>query len=428
MRLTTFASLTGLLGAFTLVGCGGGAITPGEDDQLAIQTAFVDSVDGEVIELGAGTFTLTDPLEISNRTGITLRGAGMNETILDFSGQETGGAGLDMMNMTNVIVEDMTILDAAGNGLRISGSDGVVIRRVRAGWTNEDDVSNGKYAIYPVSSQNVLIEDCVAENASDAGLYVGQVQTCIVRNSVARGNVAGIEIENSTGCEVYGNTAESNTGGILVFELPGLPRMGGGTLVRDNMVINNNRVNFGDPTTTVGLVPAGSGLFLLAANDVEVRNNTFTGNEGVAVTSISYQIIGALTGEGAPSDPNFDPYSEGIYVHDNTFMNNGDSPGGMTPDGMNDALATLLGLMAAQGTMLSTIEEISWDGFLREGDTAEDALCVQNNTGAEFRLLDVPGLLGSGFDSNTDAGPHDCVGMTQPAIDESFANFATPAD
>ena len=36
-------------------------------------------------------------------------------------------------------------------------------------------------------------------------------------------NVAGIEIENSTDSEVYGNTATHNTGGILIFDLPDLP-------------------------------------------------------------------------------------------------------------------------------------------------------------------------------------------------------------
>jgi hypothetical protein len=108
-------------------------IDPGDDDQTAIQTAFIDVADGQVIELGAGTFTLTDALEMSNRADVTLRGAGMDETVLDFSGQQTGGAGIDMLNMTNVVIEDLAIVDAAGNGLRISSSDGVVIRRVRAG-------------------------------------------------------------------------------------------------------------------------------------------------------------------------------------------------------------------------------------------------------------------------------------------------------
>lgn len=414
--------------ALALSACGssGGVITPGGDDQTNIQTRFIDSVDGEVIEFGAGTFTLTDPLELSNREGIVLRGQGMDETILDFSGQETGGAGLDLMNMTNVVIEDMRIMDAAGNGLRISNSDGVVIRRVHAGWTAEDNVENGKYAIYPVSSDNVLVEDCVAENASDAGLYIGQVNTCIVRNSEAYGNVAGIEIENSNDCEVYGNTAENNTGGVLVFELPNLPNVGSGTLVFDNVIRNNNRPNFGDPTTTVGLVPRGTGLFILAANDIEIRDNTIEGNEGTAVAVVAYPVVTALSG-GSVDDEDYEQFNDDIWVHDNTFANNGQMPGGTTATGANDTLTTLAGLMAAAGTELTTLEDIVFDGFARPDQEPSDVLCVSNNGDATFRLLDVPGLLADELMSNTDATPHDCTGTARPRVDESFADFADAA-
>ena len=50
---------------------------------------------------------------------------------------------------------------------------------------------------YPVASEDVLIDGCVAIGASDAGIYVGQSQNIIVKNSRAEFNVAGIEIENS---------------------------------------------------------------------------------------------------------------------------------------------------------------------------------------------------------------------------------------
>jgi parallel beta-helix repeat protein len=288
-------------------------------------------------------------------------------------------------------------------------------------------VSNGKYAIYPVSSSDVLIEDSLAENASDAGLYVGQVSTCIVRNNVARGNVAGIEIENSTNCDVYGNTAESNTGGLLVFELPGLPMDGARTLVRDNVIRANNRVNFGDPTSVVGLVPTGTGIFILAANDIEIRDNTIEDNNGAALALVSYPIISALTGDPPPDDESYDPYSEGIWVHGNTFSGNGSSPGGQTASGANDTLRTLLGLMATQGVELTEVEEVAWDGFVRDDLGPSDVLCVRDNEGADFRYLDIPGLLGDDLNTNTDASPHDCMGPTQDEVDDAFASFA-PAE
>ena len=64
----------------------------------------------------------------------------------------------------------------------------------------------------------MLIDSCVAIGASDAGIYVGQSENIIVKNSIAEFNVAGIEIENSYYADVFNNYASNNTGGILVFD------------------------------------------------------------------------------------------------------------------------------------------------------------------------------------------------------------------
>lgn len=243
-------------------------VQPGNDDQTAIQTALVYAEDGHTVCLAPGTFHLTDPLEVSGLTDFTLRGDATDTTLLDFTGQAAGGTGIDMMNMTRVVVSDLTIHNAAGNGLRINGGDQVVVRRVIAGWT-DDVVHPGKYAIYPVSSNNVLVEDSEAFGSADSGIYIGQTENCIVRGNHAHGNVAGIEIENSTNCEVMDNDADDNVGGILVFELPDLERHGAGTLVHDNRITDNNRDNFAEGGI-VQNVPRGTGMFILAANDVEI--------------------------------------------------------------------------------------------------------------------------------------------------------------
>jgi len=52
----------------------------------------------------------------------------------------------------------------------------------------------------------------VAIAAADAGSYVGQSKNVIVRNNRAESNVAGIEIENTQGADVYDNVAVDNTG------------------------------------------------------------------------------------------------------------------------------------------------------------------------------------------------------------------------
>ena len=88
------------------------------------------------------------------------------------------------------------------------------------------------------------MEDSIAERASDAGLYVGQCIDVIVRNNEVRGNVAGLEIENTQFADVYGNVAHDNTAGIVVFDLPGNPIVGRDVRIRDNMIVDNNQTNF----------------------------------------------------------------------------------------------------------------------------------------------------------------------------------------
>lgn len=404
--------------------CGDGpGIQPSGDDQTRLQAAFIEALDGDVVELGSGTFTLTDVLEVSGKTDLTIRGQGMDETVLDFSGQTVGGAGLDLTNMTRVVIEDLAIMDAQGNGLRINGSDGVVIRRVRAGWTNESDTENGKYAIYPVQSDNVLVEDSEAFNSSDAGFYMGQVTNGIMRNNVARGNVAGFEVENSINCEVYDNLAEDNTGGILVFELPGLPMNGAGTLVRDNEARANNRENFGEPGSTVGLIPAGTGIFILAANDVELRDNVIADNRTLGVAVVSYDTLLAIEGEESTGDPDYDTLSEDIYIHDNEMTNNGTDPG--TP---GDAIQMLLGFIMAftDETFTDGLEDVVFDGFYPEAKGPE-TLCLGSGAAPPFIDLDVANVAleangdASGvIDISRDATPHQCDGTPRPSVTLDF--------
>lgn len=232
------------------------------------------------------------------------------------------------------------------------------------------------------------------------GLTLSQTSTGRPR---LRGNVAGIEIENSANCEVHGNTAEDNTGGILVFELPGLTEQGMGTLVHDNIVRNNNTPNFAETGSIVALVPTGTGLFVMVAKDVEVRDNTITGNNGTGIAIISWYTQMALTMDPLPAPP-YDPQSVTIHVHGNTFMSNGAMPS-MTA---GDPLNTVSGLLG-----VSTLEDILWDGFVPMSGGPTDVLCVHDNGTASFRNIDVPGSFGM---STTDATPHDCTFPARPAV------------
>jgi parallel beta-helix repeat protein len=282
--------------------------------------AFIMAEDSSTIEIPAGFFELNTQLILDNKKGVKVKGAGMDKTVLSFKNLKSGGEGVKIVG-TNISIEDLSIEDAPGDGIKAQHTDGITFRRINVTWTNGDKSKNGTYAIYPVQCKNVMIDECIASHSKDAGIYVGQSENIIVKNSLAFGNVAGIEIENSDNAEVFGNTARDNSGGILVFNLPGLPKSDGkGTKIYDNDVLNNNHENFATPLgegpngNTVTMIPPGSGIVLLAAKEVEVFNNRIQNNKTTGVAIASYQIT------GFPTDaPNWSPYSVDVYVHDNTY-------------------------------------------------------------------------------------------------------------
>ena len=72
----------------------------------------------------------------------------------------------------------------------------------------------------------------------------------------------------------YNNVLTDNTGGILVFDLPDIPQQGGHHVrVFNNRSLANNTTNFAPEGNIVGLVPAGTGVLIMANSDVEVFDN-----------------------------------------------------------------------------------------------------------------------------------------------------------
>lgn len=372
-------------------------VSPGDDDRTTVQTMFEEAQDGETLCFSPGTYSFDDGVSLADLDGITVRGTGADrdDVVLDFFPMGTGNSGLNFSGMTHFTIENVRVLDAVQNNVFVTDSTDVVIRNVSSGWVQRPPASAGKYAIYPVLSQRVLIEDSEAFGSSDAGLYVGQTEDCIVRNNLAYANVAGIEIENTSRCEVYGNEAYDNTAGILVFELPGIERHGGSTLVHDNIARDNNRDNFARDGI-VERVPAGIGVMLLAANQVEVRNNEITGNLSSGIVVVSFQTVVVLGVEDpTESDPDFDMFSEDIWLHDNETSNNGQEP--------LDELA-LIGLSATP--MVTTLEDILYDGFVPGADTE---LCI-SETGTIRVATPTPEGMFPG--QSTDPEPFDCTGAT----------------
>jgi len=400
IRLSALTKLCiAVLGATLLVSCDESESTqqPSMSFEESFQTQLINAEPGDVIEVPAGVHEFTRSLSL-NVPGVTIRGNGMDSSILSFKNQAQGAEGL-LVSANDFVIEDLAIEDTVGDALKINESTNVVIRRVRTEWTNGPDTGNGAYGIYPVQSTNVLIDGAIAIGARDAGIYVGQSSQIIVRNSRAEYNVAGIEIENSTYADVYDNVATNNTGGILVFDLPNLPVQGGqATRVFNNQIFANNTENFAPEGAIVGNVPPGTGLLVLANDIIEVFENQFSDNGNVHIMVYSYTFGGRSI-----SDANYDPFPEQIFIHDNDFSGGGTAP-------RHRALIALQEITGAD------TPDIVWDGLVKDGASKQGIVCLGNSGGASF--VNLNGSI-EAVSASTDKTAHLCTLPRLPAV-----NFA----
>lgn len=342
------------------------------DFEKNLQQRLLDAKPGDVVTIPAGKYALSRGLSLTG-SGVTVKGAGMDKTVLSFARATSGAEGM-LVTGDDFTIQDLAFEDTKGDALKINGTKNAVMRRVRVGWSGGPKTSNGAYGLYPVQVTNVLIEGSVVRGASDAGIYVGQSNNIIVRNNRAEGNVAGIEIENSSHADVYGNTATNNAGGILVFNMPNLPVPGSKTRVYKNNVVANNHANFGAKGSAVSSVPPGSGVIVNSNDEVEVFDNDIKDNKTANVIISSYYSTGFDTTRGIAAA--YDPYPENVYITGNRFSGGGDDPGGR---------------FAAMKAMAGgRLPDVLWDGFVNPKRPGTPGICVQNGA-AKLLNADGPG-------------------------------------
>ena len=348
-------------------------ISPSSDAYIEIQEALILASPGDIIKLSNGVYELEDSLSI-DIDGISFIGSDINKTILSFENQQTGAQGL-LITSDNVTLSDFAVVNAKGDAIKAKGVDNIKFIKVKTEWTGGPKETNGAYGLYPVESTNILIDNCVAIGASDAGIYVGQSQNIIVKNSRAEFNVAGIEIENSYFADVFNNIATNNTGGILVFDLPGLPQQGGHHVrVFNNKIINNNTDNFAPEGNIVGEVPRGTGVIVQANSLVDIFENTIEGNETINIAIVTYPY--------ETEDESYNPHPRNVQIYNNTF-----GKSGYRPDLETGELAKMLFELSG-----GDMPDIFWDGVvplssLLSSKTKKEAVILGNNKDATFLTI-----------------------------------------
>lgn len=282
-------------------------------DGQSIQDAVTRASPGDVIEVHPGTYTETVYIDKDSitLTGVvkegewpTLDGGGkLNDAFL-YSGD-------------NITIENFRIARYKGNGVMGQAGNNFVIR-------GNVIIDAGIYGIFPQFGTNGLVAHNVLTGIADAAIYIGMSDNVDVLHNEVYGNVAGIEIENSRHSLVAGNIAYDNTGGILVFITPGLPiKTTYDVIVRDNFVFDNNHENFGAPGSIVANIPPGTGIMVMAGDDVVIENNIIRDNENVGILITSLDIL-----EQVSNDPDSEPNSDNVAILDNIMINNGSNPVG----------------------------------------------------------------------------------------------------
>ncbi|TVR01036.1 MAG: hypothetical protein EA398_10630 [Deltaproteobacteria bacterium] len=336
-------------------------------DTDAIFQLFVDAEPGDIIHFEAGRWQMERELSL-DAPCVVLKGAGTTETILDWEGTTSGkgifvGTGAD-----HFTAEDFTILNTFDNGLEVRGTEGIIMRRLHVEWTGDAASSNGRYAVYPVECRNLLMEHNVARRASDAGIYVGQCHNAVIRWNVAEENVSGIQVENTLGAEVYENLSINNTLGFLVHDLPNLATTNGlDTRVYRNAVIANNFQNFANDFDLAFNVPSGTGMIVLARDNVEIFDNVFEDNRSVNFAAVNYLLLNPDFDMG--SNPDFDVYPRRIHLYDNTFSGGGDNP-----DIGRDLGFFLAAIRLQQPAGLDRIPDIVFDNIAPADSTGDNPL------------------------------------------------------
>ena len=281
------------------------------NDGESIQAAVHKAEPGTTIQVMPGTYKETVYID---KDGIRLIGVinEGNRAVLDGEGKLNDAI---LYSGNNIVVENFTITRYKGNGIMSQAGNNWEIR-------NNIIIDTGVYGIFPQLGQNGVIEHNVVSGIEDAAIYVGMSDNIHVAYNDVFDSVAGIEIENSRHAIVEANRVYNNTGGILAFITPGLPiKTTYDVIIRNNFIIANNHPNFAAPGSTVAGVPAGTGILIMAADDVVIEGNIIRDNKNIGILITDHAHASNIT-----VDPESDPNSDGVKILNNTMINNGADP------------------------------------------------------------------------------------------------------
>lgn len=279
-------------------------VKDGESIQAAVKAAPAKTV----IRVMPGTYKETVYVDKDDIRIIGVVEAG-RRPVLDGEGKLNDAV---LYSGNNFVVENLTIRNYKGNGIMGQAGNNFEIR-------NNVIEKSGVYGIFPQLGKNGVVEHNVVSGIADAAIYIGMSDNILVAHNDVYASVAGIEVENCRHVIVEGNYVHDNAGGLLAFVTPGLPiKTTQDVIFRNNFVIGNNHVNFGAPGSTVSGIPSGTGVLIMAADDVVLEDNIIVDNKVAGILITDHGHAANIT-----VDPESDPNSDRVAVLNNLMMKNG---------------------------------------------------------------------------------------------------------
>ena len=297
---------------------------------------------GDLIDVAEGVYPISHPMRIRSR-GVTLKGAAKGRTVLDFTRQVSGNQALEIA-APDVLIADLTLRNAYGDGIVVANTQRVSLRRIRVDWTSRRQPLPGAVGVHLLHVEDALIDRVDVYGAADAGMYLGQSRQVIVQASVAAASVTGLVIANCEFVDVMRSLFTHNSLGVVVVNLPNLPdAISNSVRILHNRIVDNNLSNAPARDVVLGKLPAGTGIAVIAHDRVAIFDNDISDNPAAGVLIASYLFTG-LTYQ----DPTFDPYAESLHVYNNRFARNGLAPTADTLKLVNSELPPGFGIDIAR--------------------------------------------------------------------------------
>ena len=251
------------------------------------------------LELPAGAYKTTDALTISNAYGLTMRGAGINATIIRITttgkcGLQGGALGIPgpVSNIDKVTLEDFSLVGSAGgNPLAVSGTVG----------TTSHGINMLEWHHYDINRVGVWFFGGDGLHLDEA--YIGDIHNCSLAGNGGWGIWSGLST-SGIGYSSHAMVANSNeiqgnkTGGIYI-EGPSAPQ------------ILNNRI---EANSNVGVDMVYAKSFSITGNYME-SNGAYHIRVGNGSSSAGPALGGVVTANNIENAP----VSAGSFVPTSTY-------------------------------------------------------------------------------------------------------------